>query len=125
MRKGWPPHTLRKVQQKDSDLNELRYLVDDYGIMVAQWMDNHLVLVVSTIHSVGKCLLVNRRRPCITVKNKVHVQQVCKTDMKKQSGVAIAGTAKFLYTVLSLLDMEVISSFKDEMFISHLCATYI
>eukprot|EP00957_Ditylum_brightwellii_P164333 12510556-Ditylum_brightwellii.AAC.1 len=46
----------------------------------------------------------------------------CKTDMKKKSGVSISGTAKYVQTVPSPLDMEVISSFKDEMFISHLCA---
>eukprot|EP00957_Ditylum_brightwellii_P180897 13781394-Ditylum_brightwellii.AAC.1 len=45
----------------------------------------------------------------------------CKTDMKKQSGVAISGMTKYVHTVLSPLDMEVITSFKDEMFISHLC----
>eukprot|EP00957_Ditylum_brightwellii_P140339 10692551-Ditylum_brightwellii.AAC.1 len=30
----------------------------------------------------------------------------CKTDMKKQSGIAISGTAKYVHTVLSPLDME-------------------
>eukprot|EP00957_Ditylum_brightwellii_P017813 1341061-Ditylum_brightwellii.AAC.1 len=30
----------------------------------------------------------------------------CKTDMEKQSGVAISGTAKYMHTVLSPLDME-------------------
>eukprot|EP00957_Ditylum_brightwellii_P141261 10762621-Ditylum_brightwellii.AAC.1 len=76
MGKGWPPPTLRKVQQKDSDFNKFRYLVDDYGTLVVRWMDNGLVLVVSTMHPVGKCVLVNRRRPRITVKNKAHVKQV-------------------------------------------------
>eukprot|EP00957_Ditylum_brightwellii_P203880 15336641-Ditylum_brightwellii.AAC.1 len=31
---------------------------------------------------------------------------VCKTDMEKQSGAAISGTAKYMHTVLSPLDME-------------------
>eukprot|EP00957_Ditylum_brightwellii_P211241 15365942-Ditylum_brightwellii.AAC.1 len=30
----------------------------------------------------------------------------CKTDTKKQSGVAISGTAKYVHTVLSHLDMK-------------------
>eukprot|EP00957_Ditylum_brightwellii_P128324 9787814-Ditylum_brightwellii.AAC.1 len=38
----------------------------------------------------------------------------CKTDMKKQSGAAISGTAKYVHTVLSPLDIEVVSSFEDE-----------
>ena len=45
--------------------------------------------------------------------------------MKEQSGVAISGMAKYVHTVLSPLDMEVISSFQDEMFISHLCINYV
>eukprot|EP00957_Ditylum_brightwellii_P006136 464440-Ditylum_brightwellii.AAC.1 len=45
--------------------------------------------------------------------------------MKKQSGVAIPGMAKYVHTVLPPLDMEVISSFKDVMFISYLCANYV
>eukprot|EP00957_Ditylum_brightwellii_P045548 3453546-Ditylum_brightwellii.AAC.1 len=49
----------------------------------------------------------------------------CKTDIKKQSVVATSGTAKYVHTVLSPLDMGIISSFEDEMFISYLCANYI
>eukprot|EP00957_Ditylum_brightwellii_P175154 13335079-Ditylum_brightwellii.AAC.1 len=36
----------------------------------------------------------------------MHYSTMCKTDMKKQSGVAISGTAKYVHTVLSPLDME-------------------
>eukprot|EP00957_Ditylum_brightwellii_P136634 10419969-Ditylum_brightwellii.AAC.1 len=38
----------------------------------------------------------------------------CKTDIKKQPVGAISGTAKYVHTVMSLLDMEVISSSEDE-----------
>eukprot|EP00957_Ditylum_brightwellii_P055541 4209224-Ditylum_brightwellii.AAC.1 len=38
----------------------------------------------------------------------------CKTNMEKQTGVAISGTAKYVHTVLIPLKMEVVSSFKDE-----------
>eukprot|EP00957_Ditylum_brightwellii_P203233 15333798-Ditylum_brightwellii.AAC.1 len=48
----------------------------------------------------------------------------CQTNMKKQSGVAISGMAKYVHMVLSPLDMEVISSFQDEMFIAYFCANY-
>eukprot|EP00957_Ditylum_brightwellii_P107893 8230496-Ditylum_brightwellii.AAC.1 len=44
----------------------------------------------------------------------------CKTDLKKQSVGAMSGTAKYVHTVLSPLDLEIISSFEDERFISHL-----
>eukprot|EP00957_Ditylum_brightwellii_P147184 11207787-Ditylum_brightwellii.AAC.1 len=49
----------------------------------------------------------------------------CKIDTKKQSMGAISVTAKYVYMVLSPLDLKIISSFEDERFISHLCATYI
>eukprot|EP00957_Ditylum_brightwellii_P172032 13096964-Ditylum_brightwellii.AAC.1 len=39
-------------------------------------MDNGLVLLVSTLHTVGKSIKVNRRKPCITLKNKGHVEKV-------------------------------------------------
>eukprot|EP00957_Ditylum_brightwellii_P142171 10831805-Ditylum_brightwellii.AAC.1 len=39
-RRGWPPPTLQKVQQKECDFNEFRYLVADDGTLIAKWMDN-------------------------------------------------------------------------------------
>eukprot|EP00957_Ditylum_brightwellii_P039971 3025971-Ditylum_brightwellii.AAC.1 len=78
IRKGWPPSALRKIQQMDYDFNKFRYLVDDNGTLVAQWMDSGLVLLVTTMHGVGKYVLFNRRRPHIAVKNKRHVEQVWK-----------------------------------------------
>eukprot|EP00957_Ditylum_brightwellii_P184688 14065926-Ditylum_brightwellii.AAC.1 len=47
----------------------------------------------------------------------------CKTNMKKQPGVAISGTAKYVHIVLSPLGMENIASFEDKGFISCLCTT--
>eukprot|EP00957_Ditylum_brightwellii_P150607 11467337-Ditylum_brightwellii.AAC.1 len=76
MRKGWPPQALRKTKKKECNFNNFRYLVDDKGTLVATWMDNGLVLVVSTIHYVGASVKVNRRRPHLTFKNKGHVLQV-------------------------------------------------
>eukprot|EP00957_Ditylum_brightwellii_P097742 7443421-Ditylum_brightwellii.AAC.1 len=51
-RKGWPPSASQKVEQKDCGFNELRYLIDDDGTLIAKWMDNGLVLFVSTLHAV-------------------------------------------------------------------------
>jgi len=39
-------------------------------------MDNGLVLLVSTLHSVGNSIKANRRKPRITLKNKAHVEKV-------------------------------------------------
>eukprot|EP00957_Ditylum_brightwellii_P145621 11087665-Ditylum_brightwellii.AAC.1 len=76
MRKGLPPPGLRNTQARNFDFNEFRYLIDEHGILVAQWMDNGLVLLVSTIHHVGKHVLVNRERPRITARNENHMMKV-------------------------------------------------
>eukprot|EP00957_Ditylum_brightwellii_P096204 7328626-Ditylum_brightwellii.AAC.1 len=57
MRKGWPPPGLHNIQARNCDFNEFRYLIVEHGTLVAQWMDNGLVLLVSTIHHVGKHVL--------------------------------------------------------------------
>eukprot|EP00957_Ditylum_brightwellii_P004779 364348-Ditylum_brightwellii.AAC.1 len=82
MRKGWPPPALQKNQARDCDFNDFRYLVDEQGTLVAQCMDNGLVLVVSTLHHMGKQVLVDRRRPRVTVKNQKHVSKVWGTKSK-------------------------------------------
>eukprot|EP00957_Ditylum_brightwellii_P022144 1670440-Ditylum_brightwellii.AAC.1 len=76
MRKQWPPPGLCNTQARNFDFNEFRSLIDEHGTLVAQWVHNGLVLLVSTIHHVGKYVLVNRRRPRITAKNKTHVMKV-------------------------------------------------
>eukprot|EP00957_Ditylum_brightwellii_P042560 3222758-Ditylum_brightwellii.AAC.1 len=59
-----------------TQVTRVGYLISEHGTWVAQWMDNGLVLLVSTIHQVGKHVLLNRRRPQITVKNKNHGMKV-------------------------------------------------
>eukprot|EP00957_Ditylum_brightwellii_P188238 14329920-Ditylum_brightwellii.AAC.1 len=39
-------------------------------------MDNGLVLLVSTLHTVGHSIKVDRRKPHITMENKKHVEKV-------------------------------------------------
>eukprot|EP00957_Ditylum_brightwellii_P028888 2182393-Ditylum_brightwellii.AAC.1 len=75
-KRGWPPPALQKVQKKECDFNEFRYLIDDDSTLIVKWMDNGLVLLVSTLHVVGNSIKVNRRKPCITLKNKAHVEKV-------------------------------------------------
>jgi len=75
-RRGWPPSALQKVEQKNCDFNEFRYLIDDDGTLIAKWMDNGLVLLVSTLHAVGHSIKVDRRKPRMTLKNKKHVEAV-------------------------------------------------
>eukprot|EP00957_Ditylum_brightwellii_P115407 8802053-Ditylum_brightwellii.AAC.1 len=75
-RRGWPPSALQKVEQKQCDFNELRYLINDDGTMIAKRMDNGLVLLASTLHTIGSTIKVDRRKQHITLKNKDHVEKV-------------------------------------------------
>eukprot|EP00957_Ditylum_brightwellii_P136580 10415304-Ditylum_brightwellii.AAC.1 len=72
MRKGWPPAALRTTNVNEFNFNDFRYLVDDQGTLVAQWMDNGIVLLVSTLHTPGKYILAKRRRPRVTMRNSRH-----------------------------------------------------
>eukprot|EP00957_Ditylum_brightwellii_P197418 15041557-Ditylum_brightwellii.AAC.1 len=35
-RRGWPPSAKQKIQQKDCDFNEFRYLIDDTGTLIGK-----------------------------------------------------------------------------------------
>eukprot|EP00957_Ditylum_brightwellii_P191146 14554020-Ditylum_brightwellii.AAC.2 len=84
VRRGLPPYELQKIQQKDNDFNDFRYLVDDNGTLIARWMNNDLVLLVSTLHSVGNSIQVERKRPHITHKNsRQHVDKNWGNSHKK------------------------------------------
>ena len=48
----------------------------DYGTLVAKWIDNGLVLYVSTLHRVGESICRKGKRPRVTVKNKNHLRKV-------------------------------------------------
>eukprot|EP00957_Ditylum_brightwellii_P028761 2172425-Ditylum_brightwellii.AAC.1 len=74
MRKGLSSPALRKIQQKGCDFSKFRYLADDNGTLISQYMDNSLVLLVKIMHCVGKPVLVNRRQLHITVKIKRHIE---------------------------------------------------
>eukprot|EP00957_Ditylum_brightwellii_P055226 4186285-Ditylum_brightwellii.AAC.1 len=39
-RRGLPPPALQKVEQKECDFNEFKYLIDNDGTLIAKWMDN-------------------------------------------------------------------------------------
>eukprot|EP00957_Ditylum_brightwellii_P048141 3653957-Ditylum_brightwellii.AAC.1 len=55
-RRGCPPPALQKVEQKECDFNAFRYLIDNDGTLFTKWMDNGLVLLVSTLHAVGNSI---------------------------------------------------------------------
>ena len=73
---NWPPNVLKNIQQPDANFNDFYYCVDEYGTLIARWMDNGLVFVVSTLHHVGNIIKRARKRPRKTIKNKKHVDIV-------------------------------------------------
>eukprot|EP00957_Ditylum_brightwellii_P180985 13788014-Ditylum_brightwellii.AAC.1 len=93
MRKRWPPPGLCNTQAKYCDFNDFRHLIDEHETLVAQWVYNDLVLLVSTINYEGLHVLVNRRRPHVTVRNKEHVAKVWVGESKEGHLHTIACTS--------------------------------
>ena len=74
--KSWPPKVLREIDAAKAKFNEFYYTIDDFGTMVARWVDNGMVFCVSTIHRSGKMVLRKRKRPRVTANNKGHVSVI-------------------------------------------------
>ena len=83
-RKGWPPERLAEITKEESNFNDLYWTTDEFGSLVARWMDNGLVFMVSTVHRIGKEVKRVRKRPRITTLNKKHVQSVWGNDGTKE-----------------------------------------
>ena len=75
-KQNWPPKELKVIEKSQAEFNDFFYTYDDHGTLIARWMDNGLVFLVSTIHSIGSIIQRNRRRPRITQNNKAHVSKV-------------------------------------------------
>eukprot|EP00957_Ditylum_brightwellii_P125459 9562804-Ditylum_brightwellii.AAC.1 len=73
---SWPPKDLKGLSQTNADFNDFYWAVDYLGTLVACWMDNDVIYMVSTVHRVGEAVKRIRRRPRITVKNKGHVEKM-------------------------------------------------
>ena len=75
-RGNWPPQNLRDIDIKQVTFNELFYTVDAFGTLIVQWMDNGMVFLVTTVHTVMDIAYCLQRRPHITQLNKRHVDEV-------------------------------------------------
>eukprot|EP00957_Ditylum_brightwellii_P069175 5252956-Ditylum_brightwellii.AAC.1 len=82
-RMGWPLKELSNVTQQDANSNDIFWTVGDFGTPVAWWMDNVLVLCVTTLHKVGEIVERLRKYPRATVKNKLHSAKVWGDKGKK------------------------------------------
>ena len=79
-RDGWPPAELHETTIKSkvghAMFNSLFWTVDAFGTLVARWMDNSLVYIVTTVHNITDTVKKERKRPRVTKKNKRHVDSV-------------------------------------------------
>ena len=75
-KRNWPPKELKDVNVENCNFNDFYYTYDDHGSLVARWMDNNMVFLVSTVHRVGQMVQRVCRRPRLTPTNKRHVRQV-------------------------------------------------
>ena len=75
-KQSWPPKELKSIDAKNVEFNDFLYTFDKYGTLVARWMDNTLVFLVSTIHRVESIIERVRRRPRFTQMNRGHVDNI-------------------------------------------------
>ena len=50
-RKNWPPKELKNINADEVDFNDFYWTIDENNTLVGRWIDNGLVLVVSTFHT--------------------------------------------------------------------------
>ena len=66
------------MNQPDAAFNDFYYYYNNFGTLVAYWMDTGLVFYVSTVHKMGEIVMRLKKKPRKTVKNKGHVDIVWK-----------------------------------------------
>ena len=84
---NWPTARLKEIDKKDANFNTFYHHIDKHGTLVARWMDNGLVFVVSTIHRPGYVIKKVRKRPRKTILNKKHVDLVWGSNGKKEISI--------------------------------------
>ena len=73
---GWPPKALKDISKDKARFNEFYYTIDNFGTLIARWMDNGMVFCVSTLHRPGNMIKRLRKRPRVTNNNKNHVSKI-------------------------------------------------
>ena len=80
-KKNWPPPSLKVP--KNALFNDLYWCIDEHGTLVARWIDNNQVLLVSTAHYPTETVQKSRKLPRMTVTNRTHVAKVWGTSPRK------------------------------------------
>eukprot|EP00977_Amphora_coffeiformis_P007696 scaffold1690_cov182-Amphora_coffeaeformis.AAC.53 len=72
--RGWPPKEFRDI--KDDRFNTLYTMVDKGKFLMARWIDNNQVTMVTNVHKGDERIKRTRRKPRENSTNKGHLQQV-------------------------------------------------
>ena len=75
--KAWPPNELKAISKESAKFNQFYWTIDEYGTLLARWMDNGMVFCCSTIHRAGNKIKRMRKRPRKTQNNRMHVDKIC------------------------------------------------
>jgi hypothetical protein len=73
-RRGYPRAELISAGGDLQLFNEGVWDLDDAGNLIFKWVDNALVTVVTSVHSVDEVIVSDRRRPRVTETNRRHIQ---------------------------------------------------
>ena len=71
---GWPPQEYRDI--KESRFNSLHLMKDKHKYLIARWVDNNVVTMVTNVHEGTESVKRLRRKPRCTATNRRHLEQV-------------------------------------------------
>jgi len=80
-RKQWPPKELSSIN--DIRFNTLYTCCDDNNFLIARWVDNKIVTMVTTVHAGNESIERVRKKPRVNQDNRHHVETVWGRDSKK------------------------------------------
>ena len=72
--RGWPPQEFRSI--KDERFNTLYTLKDKGKFLIARWIDNNVVTMVTNVHTSQEEIERTRKRPRPTATNRNHIRTV-------------------------------------------------
>eukprot|EP00957_Ditylum_brightwellii_P037673 2849027-Ditylum_brightwellii.AAC.1 len=74
---NWPSSNLKDINVLLVSFSKLFWTEDKFGILLMQWMDNGLVFLVTTVHTILEVAKYLRKRPRVAQLNKGHANAVC------------------------------------------------
>ena len=81
-KRGWPPKEIRNIL--DDRFNTLHWMNDVDNYQIQRWIDNNIVMMVSTLHGPNEEVLRERKKPRVTTINRGNIQRVWGDDYIKE-----------------------------------------